>query len=82
MNLVVLGSIIQMHADRHGRLPAALEELTELPTQSEGRLDLPPRDPWGRPFEYKFIGTTEFTLRSYGEDGERDTDDDVIYEPR
>jgi hypothetical protein len=62
---------------KRGRLPESLDALTVgTSPDPEPWLSAIPQDPWGRLYEYRIDGD-RFTLRSLGEDGARDTDDDV-----
>ena len=62
------------------KLPGALEELTE----PSGRNPHPfiqsiPDDPWGNPYDYRVLDRTTYQIRSNGEDGMADTEDDIVY---
>jgi general secretion pathway protein G len=77
-----LADALGAHRRIRGQLPATLEELTTAPAGgSDPVMESVPKDPWGHAYEYRLDGVTGFTLRSNGEDGQRDTDDDVVYEP-
>lgn len=68
---------IRNYRNGRGRLPATLEVLTVVtPPDTEPWLSAIPKDPWGQAYEYRIDGD-RFTLRSSGEDGQPDTDDDV-----
>ena len=59
---------------------ASLEALTE----TDGRNPYPfmktiPKDPWGNDYEYRVLDRSTFQIRCYGEDGEPDTDDDIVW---
>jgi general secretion pathway protein G len=72
-----------------GRFPTTEEGLGALlqqPADLEGRWKGPylergiPKDPWGRPYEYKRPGqhnTTEYDLFSFGPDGQEGGGDDI-----
>ncbi len=38
-----------------------------------------PQDPWGNPYEYRTLDRTTYQIRSNGEDGMPDTDDDIVW---
>ena len=68
--------------NNHGKLPESLEELIEPDENGETYLkDMTqvPRDPWGN--EYQLEEDPErkggYIIRSYGPDGEPETDDDI-----
>ena len=68
--------------NNHGKLPESLEELVEPDENGETYLkDLTevPKDPWGN--EYLLEEDPErkhgYIIRSYGPDGEPETDDDI-----
>lgn len=71
---------IDQYRMRHKRLPDSLDALTE----TDGRNPYPimktiPQDPWGNEYEYRSLDKSTYQLRSYGEDGEPDTDDDITW---
>ena len=73
-------SAIDTYKMRNKKLPDNLEELTE----TNGRNPHPlmksiPQDPWGNPFEYRKLDRNNYQLRSNGEDGLPETDDDVLW---
>ncbi len=62
------------------KLPDQLDTLT----QTDGRnphpyIDNIPNDPWGNPYEYRPGDRNDYTIKSAGEDGQMDTDDDVVW---
>jgi general secretion pathway protein G len=60
-----------------GQFPGTLEALTVgTANDPEPFLSAVPKDPWGQPYEYRIDGDRS-TLRSFGEDGQPDTDDDL-----
>ena len=64
-----------------GELPASLDELREA-RKDDGRpyLQYTPRDPWGRRFQYRLLNDgRSYELRSLGQDGRSETDDDIVY---
>ena len=73
-------SAIQQYRMRTERLPGSLEALT----RTDERDPYPfmksiPRDPWGNAYEYERTGEETYRIRSLGEDGVRDTDDDILW---
>jgi hypothetical protein len=66
-----------------GRLPDGLDDLTRpTPTGSGALLENVPHDPWGRAFDYARLDDRSYRLRSLGEDGVPDTEDDLSWPPR
>ena len=39
-----------------------------------------PQDPWGNEYEYRKIGRSQYRIRSGGEDGTLETDDDIVFD--
>jgi general secretion pathway protein G len=75
-------SAIDQYKMRNKKLPDTLDALTE----TDGRNPHPyiksiPDDPWGNPYEYRKMDRNEYQLRSNGEDGLPDTDDDIVWPP-
>jgi general secretion pathway protein G len=75
-------SAIDQYKTQKKKLPDSLQALTE----TDGRNPHPfmkriPVDPWGNEFEFKILGNTEYQIRSYGEDGLPDTEDDITWPP-
>ncbi|MDF1702222.1 MAG: type II secretion system major pseudopilin GspG [Planctomycetota bacterium] len=73
-------SAIDQYRMSNKKLPDSLDALTE----TDGRNPYPfmktiPKDPWGNEYEYRVLDRSTFQLRSYGEDGEPDTDDDITW---
>ena len=60
------------------KLPNTLEELTET-SGSNPRpfIQSIPDDPWGNPYDYRTLGPSTFQIRSNGEDGVPETEDDI-----
>ena len=66
---------------RVGSYPKALSDLKNPPN------DIPPfvkrkkdlEDPWGNEYEYKVMDKNSYELRSYGEDGMPQTEDDITW---
>ena len=60
------------------KLPTSLKELTETSDRDPHPfIESIPDDPWGNPYVYRIIGRNKFDLRSAGEDGVPDTEDDI-----
>jgi hypothetical protein len=83
-----IASALEMFRNRRGSLPPAAEGLQALagePELLDAMLGAVPVDPWGRAFVYQPAHPKRpdgFVLRSLGPDGEIDTEDDVLPEPR
>ncbi|MGB9906698.1 MAG: hypothetical protein ACPLRR_04840 [Candidatus Saccharicenans sp.] len=69
----VARAIQEWMADHEGRVPDSLREL-----QAGRSYGLSLTDGWGRNIRYQKLSETEFELRSAGEDGQFDTEDDVV----
>lgn len=71
---------VEVFRGERGRLPADLAALTE-PCQrtSYPYMQSIPLDPWGSAFEYVVLGERRFQVRSCGEDGLPDTEDDLVW---
>ena len=73
-------SAIQQYKAVNKKLPSSLEDLTQKTDQSpEPFLESIPKDPWGQAYEYRANGNKDFTIRSPGEDGTPDTQDDLVW---
>ena len=65
---------------------AGLDVLVKRPADAKGwrpflKGDSSPLDPWGKPYIYRVIGSNEYELISYGEDGKaggEEYDEDLI----
>jgi len=64
---------LSSYVNNHGDYPDRLEDLLPNYIHFENQL----RDPWGKPVRYE-KGNGSVTLRSAGNDGEFNTDDDLI----
>lgn len=74
VNLEQMGRAVQeWMAEHEGRVP---ESLRELQTGRSYGLGL--TDGWGRNIRYQKLSDTEFELRSAGQDGKFDTEDDLV----
>lgn len=72
---------ISMYKLTEKKLPDNLEELTQADEKSgEPYLASVPQDPWGNEYEYRKIGRNQYRIRSAGEDGTLETDDDITYD--
>ena len=74
------GQAINNYRLTNKKLPGSLDELTE----TDGRnphpyIDSIPDDPWGNPYDYRVQDRTKYQIRSNGEDGMPDTEDDIVY---
>ncbi len=74
------GQAIDTYKMSNKKLPDSLQQLTE----TDGRNPYPlmktiPADPWGADYEYRVLDRNNYQIRSYGEDGLPDTEDDVTY---
>jgi general secretion pathway protein G len=70
--------------DKH-KLPGTLQDLTTSGGEKGGQgsyMKEIPKDPWDNEYEYRPNGNKDFVIRSYGDDGQPDTDDDIYYPPR
>lgn len=79
-----LKSNIQMYQIRMNSLPQALQELKDGPSDADKKakwndpiITEIPNDAWGNAISYSVNGNT-FELRSGGDDGQVNTEDDVI----
>jgi hypothetical protein len=76
-------AIQRYRMDNHGKLPSSLEDLTHKTDRSpEPIMTSVPKDPWDNQYEYRQLGGKEFAVRSSGEDGIWDTDDDIVWPKR
>ena len=74
---------IQRYRMDNKKLPSSLEDLTQKTDRnSEPIITHIPKDPWDNPYEYRTLSNKEFTLRSSGEDGIPDNEDDVVWPPK
>lgn len=81
--LGILSTSLKEYQLEVGNLPSALEALHTQPSDITDaslwvmKLDKEiPKDPWGKPYDYKPNGTS-FDLRSVGPDGQSGTADDI-----
>jgi general secretion pathway protein G len=74
------GNAIKMYYAEHKKLPTSLEALVEEDASGERYLDAEsiPKDPWGGVYDYRVSGK-KFTIRSYGEDQQEGTADDIVW---
>jgi general secretion pathway protein G len=73
-------AIQRYRMDNHGKLPSSLEDLTQKTDRSpEPIMSSIPKDPWDNAYEYRTLNNKEFVLRSSGEDGIADNEDDIVW---
>ena len=53
-----------------------------IQTMAVFRLESSPDAPWGNAYEYRPLDTKTYEILSLGEDGQADTDDDLVYPKR
>ena len=71
---------IDTYRMRNKKLPDSLDALTEKDDRNPYPImDSIPKDPWGNEYEFRVLDRSTYQLRSYGEDGEPDTDDDIVW---
>ena len=71
---------IEQYRMEERKLPGSLHELTEPHGRTLHRfIDRIPLDPWGNPYEYRVLDPDSYELRSHGEDGLPDTEDDALH---
>lgn len=71
---------IDMHHLQHKKLPDSLEALTETSARDPHPfLKKLPKDPWGNDYEYRVLDRRNYEIRSYGPDGQPDTEDDLTH---
>ncbi|MDI6848613.1 MAG: hypothetical protein QME69_02345 [Candidatus Saccharicenans sp.] len=74
VNLEQVGRAVQeWMAEHEGRVPESLREM-----QGSRSYGLSLTDGWGRNIRYQKLSETEFELRSAGQDGQFDTEDDLV----
>lgn len=74
VNLEQIARAIEEWMSGHeGRIPESLKEL-----QGARSYGLSLTDGWGRNIRYKKLSDTEFELRSAGQDGQFETEDDIF----
>ena len=63
------------------KLPSSLQDLLQTDNERGGGAYMKtiPKDPWGNEYEYRATGNKDFTIRSYGDDGQPDTEDDIFW---
>jgi general secretion pathway protein G len=62
------------------KLPSSLQELTQTDDKNpEPFIDSIPLDPWGNEYEYRLLGR-DYRIRSAGDNGTLEDDDDIVYE--
>jgi general secretion pathway protein G len=74
------GQAIDTYRLANKKLPSSLEELTQPgPKNPHPFMDKVPNDPWGTPYEYRIQDRNKYLIKSYGEDQQADTEDDIIF---
>ncbi|TWU43179.1 Type II secretion system protein G precursor [Novipirellula aureliae] len=80
----LLKPVIQRYQLKMNSLPENLEALRDGPSDADKKekwsgayIDSIPNDAWNNPFEYSVTGDT-YEIRSSGNDGQANTDDDII----
>lgn len=77
-SISTIGNMIQAYEIRNGRYPDSLDDLTVATDSHPAYLKKDSlNDSWGNAFQYKKTGKFEFEIRSAGEDGQMNTDDDI-----
>lgn len=70
---------IELYKMDNKKLPTSLEDLTQTNDRNPNPyMKNIPKDPWGQAYEYRPTGK-DYTIRSYGDDQQPDTPDDVIW---
>jgi general secretion pathway protein G len=74
------GQAIDTYYMTNKKMPDSLQQLTE----TSGRNPHPfikniPPDPWNNEYEYRLLDSRNYQIRSYGEDGLAETEDDILY---
>jgi general secretion pathway protein G len=73
-----MAQAIDMYKMENKKLPDSLDTLTQTTDGSQDAyLDKVPKDPWDNEYEYRAEGNKKYQLRSLGEDGQPDTEDDI-----
>lgn len=73
-----IGTAIQAYEIRNGKFPDSLDDLTVATDSHPALLKKDSlNDSWGTPFQYKKTSKFEFEVRSAGEDGQMNTEDDI-----
>jgi general secretion pathway protein G len=83
MQMQKLQTAIDMYYASNKRLPDSLKALAQ-PSEGdpEPYLNEIPKDPWDNDFDYRTLDQKKYTIRSWGEDGQPDTADDIIWPER
>ena len=73
-----IGTAIQAYEIRNSKYPDSLDDLTVATDSHPALLKKESlNDSWGNPFQYKKTSKFEFEIRSAGEDGQMNTEDDL-----
>lgn len=72
---------IDLYRMEKKKLPGTLQELSQPGSDRNPQpyMKSIPKDPWGNEYEYRPNGNKDFTIRSFGDDGQPDTEDDVVW---
>jgi general secretion pathway protein G len=74
------GQAIDMYRATNKRFPSSLQDLLqEDPQTGENYIKAIPKDPWDNEYEYKVLNNKKYQIRSFGEDGQEGTEDDLIW---
>ncbi len=64
---------------QYKKLPQDLNELTQTTDRNPNPImDSIPKDPWDNEYEYRTLARNQYRIRSAGEDGQLETDDDIV----
>jgi general secretion pathway protein G len=71
---------INMYYAENRKLPQSLQDLTQEGKNGDSWMDSIPKDPWGNEYDYRRLDNkSKFVIRSYGEDGQPETEDDLTW---
>jgi general secretion pathway protein G len=80
MQMQKFQTAIDMYYASNKKLPDSLETLTQTTERDpEPYMDKVPNDPWDNPYDYRPVDKKKYTIRSWGEDGQPDTADDITW---
>ncbi len=78
--MAAFGTAIDQYRMENKKLPASLDDLTQADGKNPNPyIDRIPMDPWGNAYEYRPQDRKTYIIKSYGEDGQADTEDDIFY---
>ena len=78
-DLQTIASGLKLFFSQKGKYPGSSEGLPALVAGSQ--LDVLPKDPWGNPYVYLLEGSSDFSVTSYGADGQpggQGDDEDLV----